>query len=139
MAGAVRGAAKARVKPPKVLAVTVLTSLSDAELAIIGHEASAPRVTHRLAELAIDSGVDGLVCSAQRAAEIRARFGPQPFLCTPGIRTPGDSRGDQVSHATPAEAIRAGADLLVVGRPIYAAADPVQAAGALCAAVAGAV
>ena len=134
-AGAEKGAAKKGVPVPQVLAVTVLTSLSAGDLEAIGHALSPRELTLRLARLALDCGVAGLVCSAQEVGDLRSTLGPKPFLCTPGIRMPDGARGDQERVATPQEALRSGADLLVVGRPIYAAEDPVEAARKLAAAV----
>jgi orotidine-5'-phosphate decarboxylase len=136
--GARQGAARRGIAPPRVLAVTVLTSLSDTDLEAMGHDASAVLLAQRLGRLALRNGVDGLVCSPQEVAALRSTFGSKPFLCTPGIRMAKDAPGDQSRVATPQEALRAGADLLVVGRPVYAAEDPVQAAKALWAALSGA-
>ena len=129
---AVRGAregAKAKGHAaPKVLAVTVLTSLSAEDVAAIGYSGAPDAAALRLARLAVDAGVDGLVCSPHEAAALRRTLGPAPFLCTPGIRPAGAAKGDQSRAETPAFAVRAGSDLLVVGRPIHTAADPVSAA-----------
>ncbi len=133
--GARQGAAKRGVAPPRVLAVTVLTSLSDADLEATGYQTSAAVLTQRLAGLALHCGIDGLVCSPQEVAALRSTFGAEAFLCVPGIRTERDARGDQSRVAAPQEAVRAGADLLVVGRPVYAAEDPVEAARTLFAAL----
>jgi orotidine-5'-phosphate decarboxylase len=135
-AGAEKGAAKKGVPVPQVLAVTVLTSLSSGDLEAIGHEVSPRELTLRLARLALDCGVAGLVCSPQEVGDLRTVLGPKPFLCTPGIRMPESARGDQERVATPQEAVRSGADLLVVGRPIHAAEDPVEAARQLFATIA---
>ncbi len=129
--GAREGAAKAGKGAPKVLAVTVLTSLSAQDVAATGHSEGPAALAARLAGLAQASGVDGLVCSAQEVAALRAVVGGKLFLCTPGIRPQGAAVGDQSRVETPAAAIRAGADLLVVGRPLHAAEDPVAAAQAL--------
>jgi orotidine-5'-phosphate decarboxylase len=92
----------------------------------------------RLAEVAVRSGVGGLVCSPREVPVLRARY-PALFLCTPGIRPAGAAAGDQARTETPAAAIRSGASLLVVGRPLHGAPDPVAAARALEAEVAGAL
>jgi orotidine-5'-phosphate decarboxylase len=84
-----------------------------------------------LGALAVRSGVDGLVCSAKEASVLRAAHGPKVFLCTPGIRPADGKADDQARVETPTAAIRAGSDLLVVGRPLYTAKDPVGAAARL--------
>lgn len=129
--GVREGAARKGLSAPRLLAVTVLTSLSDAELADIGYREGAQGAVPRLADLCARAGVDGLVCSPREAEALRARLGPQVFLCTPGIRPAGSAAGDQARAETPTFAARAGANLLVVGRPIYAAPDPVAAARAI--------
>jgi orotidine-5'-phosphate decarboxylase len=111
-----------------VLAVTVLTSLDDADLASVGFALPAAEAVDRLAGLAVDAGIGGIVCSAREAAVVRARVGKGVVLVTPGVRLPEDSVGDQKRVMTPFEAFRAGADYIVVGRPITKAADPVAAA-----------
>jgi orotidine-5'-phosphate decarboxylase len=110
---------------PALLAVTVLTSLSDAQLAEAwGHQgASAAREAPRLAALAAGAGIDGVVASVHEVAAIRATAAGLRVL-TPGIRLPGDSAGDQARVATPADAVRVGADYLVLGRTVTAASDP---------------
>lgn len=114
-----------------LLAVTVLTSLDDADLAELGvGEASGAHAT-RLATLARDSGIGGLVCSVKEVAGLRQLMGPSAVLVTPGIRPSAGQRDDQKRTGTPASAIRAGASLLVVGRPIRDAADPPAAARAI--------
>ncbi|MEW6431855.1 MAG: orotidine-5'-phosphate decarboxylase [Myxococcota bacterium] len=129
--GAKDGAAKAGHAPPVILAVTVLTSMDDAALAEVGVPVAADAQAARLAALAKASGAGGLVCSAREVAKVRAAVGPAFVLCTPGIRPAGAATGDQARVETPAAAIAAGADLLVVGRPIYAAASPRDAAKAI--------
>ena len=129
--GAQAGAAKAGHAPPAILAVTVLTSMDDAGLAEIGVAAAADAQATRLAALAKAAGVGGLVCSAREVAKVRALVGPGLVLCTPGIRPAGAAAGDQARVETPGAAVKAGSDLLVVGRPIYEAADPVAAARAI--------
>jgi orotidine-5'-phosphate decarboxylase len=110
---------------PALLAVTVLTSLSDAQLAEAwGREdASAAREAPRLAALAAEAGIDGVVASVHEVAAIRAAA-PGLRVLTPGIRLPGDAAGDQARVATPADAVRVGADYLVLGRTVTAASDP---------------
>lgn len=129
---AVAGAAKAQ-RPPAVLAVTVLTSLDDGALAELGIPGGASGRVAAWAALAQRCGCAGVVCSPQEAAGLRSALGPGFLLVTPGVRPSGENRGDQRRVATPGEAIAAGADLLVVGRPITAAADPVAAAEAIVA------
>ncbi|MBX7115264.1 MAG: orotidine-5'-phosphate decarboxylase [Myxococcaceae bacterium] len=136
--GAQAGAAKAKVAPPCVLAVTVLTSLDGAALHSVGVNDSAQVQAERLARLASEAGAGGLVCSAHEVSALRAAVGPHCVVCTPGIRPAGEQQGDQARVATPAGAIKAGADLLVIGRPVYAAADPVLAAERIYAEVASA-
>ncbi len=113
---------------PKLLAVTVLTSLDAADLAATGVGRSPAEQVVALADLALSAGADGIVCSPQEAAAMRARFGAGPLLVTPGIRLPSDAVGDQKRVATPAGAVRDGATHLVVGRPILEAEDPAAAA-----------
>ncbi|MEK6778784.1 MAG: orotidine-5'-phosphate decarboxylase, partial [Candidatus Deferrimicrobiota bacterium] len=108
-----------------ILAVTVLTSLDDADLSSIGFSLRTADAVERLADLAVASGIGGIVCSAKEVAAIRRRVGKNVILVTPGVRLPEDSMGDQKRVVTPSEAIRAGADYIVVGRPITKAADPV--------------
>ena len=117
----------------QVVAVTVLTSLSDADLGRIGLAGPASEAVLRLADLAVAAGARGLVCSPREVAAVRAAVGPQITLITPGVRPAGSEAHDQARTATPEEALRAGADLLVVGRPVTGAADPGAAAAALAA------
>jgi orotidine-5'-phosphate decarboxylase len=114
-----------------LLAVTVLTSLGQDALAGIGLDGSPADAVSRLARLAVDAGVPGLVCSPAECARLRSELGPLPHLVVPGIRPRGSDRGDQERAATPTVAIRDGASILVVGRPIRSAADPVAAARAV--------
>ena len=130
-AGAEEGARSGGPAAPRVLAVTVLTSLSSGDLEATGHGGSVASLTERLAQLSVECGLAGVVCSPQEVAQLRSRLGPAAFLCTPGIRSRAAERGDQQRVATAEQAVRSGADLLVVGRPVYAAADPVEAAGVL--------
>jgi len=117
----------------RVLAVTVLTSYDDADLAAAGYDFTVPELVAERAEQARDVGIDGLVCSAAEAEMLRPMLGLGMVLVTPGIR-PGDSdKGDQKRVMTPSAAIEAGADYLVVGRPVIAAPDPQAAAQAIIA------
>lgn len=117
-----------------ILAVTLLTSLDDASLDEIGLAGPAEKAVLRLAELAVETGVEGLVCSPHEVATLRTRFGPRadggPLLVVPGIRS-GGGADDQRRTMGAAEAHAAGADVLVVGRPISEAADPAAAAAAM--------
>jgi orotidine-5'-phosphate decarboxylase len=119
--------------PLKILAVTVLTSYDDIDLAAAGYHGNVAALVQRRAGQARDIGVDGLVCSAVEAASLRPIVGPHMLLVTPGIRPAGSAGGDQKRIMTPAAAIAAGADYLVVGRPILQAADPKAAAEAIVA------
>ena len=116
----------------QILAVTVLTSYDDADLAAAGYDMTVPELVSARAAQAHDIGVDGLVCSAAEAVPLRRQV-PDMLLVTPGIRPAGAETGDQKRIMTPAEAIIAGVDYLVVGRPILQAADPKAAAAAIVA------
>src|SRR6266702_469758 len=139
-----RAAAQAATGPdaPRLLAVTVLTSMDAAELAAVGvsgqptdRELVEAQVL-RLARLARTTGIDGLVCSAVEVAAVREVMGPSALLVVPGIRPAGADIGDQSRVATPAGAIASGASMLVVGRPITQAADPAKAAAGILAEIA---
>lgn len=112
---------------PWLIGVTVLTSLTDPELAEIGWQGSSEEAVGRLSSLARESGLDGVVCSAQEAAGIRASAGAGFQLVTPGIRPAFAAQGDQKRIMSPSEAVAAGSDYLVIGRPITAAKDPMAA------------
>ena len=137
MTGAADGAAKAGHPVPVVLAVTVLTSMNDDGLASIGVGSNAAMQVERLALLAKASGATGLVCSAREVSDVRRTVGAGMVLCTPGIRPVGAAANDQARVETPSAAIRAGSDLLVIGRPISGAADPVEAARLIVAEISG--
>jgi len=117
--------------PPLLIAVTVLTSLNDADLRETGHADGATAQALRLATLARDCGLDGVVCSAVEAPALRQALPREFKLVTPGIRPAGASVDDQARLVTPEAAIANGADYLVVGRPITRAADPVAALAAI--------
>ncbi len=117
----------------RILAVTVLTSYDDADLAAAGYDMSVGELAAARAMQARDTGIDGLVCSPEEAANLRGIVGPGMVLVTPGIRPAGSAMGDQKRIMTPARAIEAGADYLVVGRPIMEAKDPKAAANAIVA------
>jgi orotidine-5'-phosphate decarboxylase len=121
---------RAHGSPTRLLAVTVLTSLDAAALPTIGVPATPLDQVLRLGRLAMDGGAHGLVCSAHEVTALRTALGPGPLLVVPGIRPAGAALGDQARTMTPAAAIEAGADYIVVGRPITAAADPAAAAAA---------
>jgi len=125
--------AHAAKEPLTLLAVTVLTSLDDSDLAAQGIASSSGDHVLRLASLAWNAGVRGFVTSAREARAMRDALGDEALLVTPGIRPAGADAGDQKRVATPARAIAEGADLLVVGRPIRDAADPLAAARAVVA------
>ena len=117
----------------RLLAVTVLTSYDDADLAAAGYELNVKELAAARAEQARDIGIDGLVCSAEEVATLRNVVGRGMVLVTPGIRPAGTASGDQRRIMTTARAMEAGADYLVVGRPILEAGDPKAAADAIVA------
>ena len=122
----------------RILAVTVLTSYDDADLAAAGYDFTVSELVAERAAQARDIGVDGIVCAAEEAAKLRSLIRASMVLVTPGIRPPGSAAGDQKRVMTPAAAIRAGADYLVVGRPIVNAEDPKAVAEAIVADIAAA-
>ena len=115
----------------KVIAVTVMTSLSDADLRAIGYAQAASALVERRVRQAIDCGCDGVVASPLEAARVREIAGPDFLVVTPGVRPAGAALGDQQRVATPAAALKAGASYLVVARPVLEAADPRAAAEAI--------
>jgi orotidine-5'-phosphate decarboxylase len=132
-AAMMQAAAEAASAPgsPRLLAVTVLTSMDARELTNIGLTTSPAEQVLRLARLALASGINGMVCSAEEVATLRKETGPNTLLVIPGIRPIGSAIEDQRRIATPAEAIAHGASMLVVGRPITRAYDPAEAAQAI--------
>ena len=128
MMRAAADAARTVERPAKIIAVTVLTSLEDRDLPDIGVSDTALSQAVRLAKLSKDSGLDGVVCSPHEIAAVRAACGSKFLIVTPGVRPAGGELGDQKRVMTPSQAVEAGADILVIGRPITAAADPVEAA-----------
>jgi orotidine-5'-phosphate decarboxylase len=131
MLAAARKAITGLSNPPELLAVTVLTSMDAAQLEATGvSDAPASQVV-RLAQLGMDAGLRGFVCSPQEVAALRSLTGPRGLLVVPGIRPSGSAVGDQKRIAAPGDALRAGASFLVVGRPITQAADPAHAASAI--------
>jgi orotidine-5'-phosphate decarboxylase len=131
-ADVVRAAVEA-VPGTMVAAVTVLTSLSDEDLGRIGLSGPVSDAVRRLAVLSVEAGAQGLVCSPCEVAAVRAEVGDGVTLITPGVRPAGSGADDQARVATPEEALLAGADLLVIGRPITRAPDPGAAAAAIAA------
>lgn len=120
---------------PIILAVTVLTSLDQADLNAIGVSATPAEQVLRLGRLAVESGADGLVCSPLEVTMLRQALGPEVALVVPGIRPAGADVGDQARVMTPPQAVEAGASFIVVGRPITGAADPSAAAAAIAASI----
>jgi orotidine-5'-phosphate decarboxylase len=118
-------------KPPLLIAVTVLTSLDDKDLADIGCPGKTIERVERLAELSAKAGLDGIVCSPREATALRRTLGQQFLLVTPGVRPAQDASGDQKRIMSPSQAIAAGADHLVIGRPITAAVNPMAALSAI--------
>jgi len=131
----VRAAVRGAGPRVRVLGVTVLTSLDEAALASVGLAGPAEAAVVRLARLAVAAGAGGIVCSPHEVAAVRAAVGAGPLLVVPGVRPPGAARGDQARVATPAEAVRAGADVVVIGRPLREGGDPAAAARAIAAAL----
>jgi len=124
----ISAARSALPRETKLLAVTLLTSLGDDDIAAMGFPADA---VLRLARLALEAGAEGIVCSPHEVGLLRRELGARPLLVVPGIRLAGMAKGDQRRTGTPREAIRAGADILVVGRPLRDAPDPAAAADAI--------
>jgi orotidine-5'-phosphate decarboxylase len=122
-----------------IVAVTVLTSLDAGDLSAVGFAERPVTLALRLGELAYGAGVRAFVCSPAEVGALRRSLGPEALLITPGVRPRGSAAGDQKRVATPADAIAAGADMLVVGRPIRDAAEPRAAAEAIAASIAGAL
>jgi len=131
MLAAARDALHGLADPPELLAVTMLTSIDQAQTSAIGLPRSPAEQVSLLARMALDAGIHGFVCSPQEVATLRALTGPSGILAVPGIRPADAALGDQKRIATPAEALRQGASYLVVGRPITHAPDPAQAAAAI--------
>jgi orotidine-5'-phosphate decarboxylase len=136
----VEGAAQAGVEPPQVIAITVLTSLSARELAFdLKIPLELPEYALQMALLAQESGLGGAVCSPQEAAQLRQICGDDFLLVCPGVRPKGAMLGDQQRAMTPAEAIAAGANHLVIGRPITTAPNPAAAFKSICQEIAAVV
>lgn len=131
MLRAAREACARAPRAPLLIGVTLLTSHAAAELGEIGLAGDVPTQVERLAGLARDAGLDGVVCAPTEAAALRSRYGKDFLLVTPGIRPSGTVPHDQRRTATPAEALQSGADYLVIGRPITRAPDPTAALDAI--------
>jgi orotidine-5'-phosphate decarboxylase len=131
MLAAARSALEGLSEPPQLLAVTVLTSMDEAQLRAAGVERAPAEQVGLLAKMGLEAGIRGFVCSPQEVAALRALTSPEGVLVVPGIRPAGAESGDQRRIATPAEALRAGASYLVVGRPITQAPNPAEAAAAI--------
>lgn len=131
MMEAARTALSAQRRPPVLLAVTILTSLDEQDISEIGLAGTVAQNVIQLASLAQQAGMDGVVCSPRELAGVRQSSGAQFCLVTPGIRPRDSATDDQKRTMTPIEALREGADYLVIGRPITAAADPAQALRAI--------
>jgi orotidine-5'-phosphate decarboxylase len=119
------------IESPLLLGVTILTSLDDSDLEEMGFRSRVQDTVLRLADLAVRAGLDGIVCSAQEASLIKAKYGDRLIVVTPGIRPAGQEPGDQKRVVTPAEAMKVGIDYIVVGRPITEAQDRLAAARAI--------
>ena len=133
MKAAVAAKQAGRGKPMKLLGVTVLTSLDERDLEATGQKGPVAEQVKRLALLAKESGLDGIVCSPQEVAELRQALGPEFLLVVPGIRIGSLSHGDQKRVMGPKDAIAAGADYLVIGRPITGSPSPAAAARSMLA------
>jgi orotidine-5'-phosphate decarboxylase len=131
MLSAARAALDGLADPPQLLAVTVLTSMDQAQANAIGLDRSPAEQVELLARMGLEAGIRGFVCSPREVGSLRALTGPEGVLVTPGIRPAGSEIADQKRIATPAEALRQGASYLVVGRPITQAPDPAEAAEAI--------
>jgi len=122
---------------PKILAVTMLTCLRDEDMPALGISGGVADQVTRLGELAHGAGADGVICAPHEATVMREAFGPDFILVTPGVRPAGSESGDQKRVMTPGEALAAGADYLVIGRPITGSDDPVAALRSMAASIAG--
>jgi orotidine-5'-phosphate decarboxylase len=136
MIEAAKAAASSAPNPPLILAVTVLTSLDAASVKAIGMDRSPADQVRLLAAMAVQAGADGLVCSPHEVASLREMLGPSVKLVVPGIRPSGSPAGDQARVMTPGDAVAAGADWIVVGRPITASKDPAASAARIAAEIA---
>ena len=139
MLTAARQALEGHANPPQLLAVTVLTSMDQTQLAAVGIDRSAAPQVELLAQTGIRAGINGFVCSPEEVGRLRALTGPEGVLVVPGVRPAGADAGDQKRIATPADALRRGASYLVVGRPVTQAQDPAAAAATILAEMAKAL
>jgi len=137
MMEAARAALSRRRAPPKLVAVTLLTSMGVTDMEEIGLAGGPQEAVLRLARMTQACGLDGVVCSAQETAALRRQLGGEFCLVTPGIRPAGAPQDDQERVATPRQAIAGGADYIVIGRPITRASDPLAALRAICSEIAG--
>lgn len=133
MLAAAKSALEGSANPPELLAVTVLTSMDQAQCSAVGINSEPREQVELLARMGITAGLRGFVCSPQEVSAVRALTGPQGVLVIPGIRPTGATAGDQKRIATPADALASGASYLVVGRPVTQAVDPACAAEAIVA------
>jgi orotidine-5'-phosphate decarboxylase len=133
MLAAAQAALDGLTDPPQLLAVTVLTSMDQSQVTAVGVDRTPAAQVELLARMGLSAGINGFVCSPQEVGTLRALAGPEAVLVIPGIRPAGGEVGDQKRVATPADALRQGANYLVVGRPITQAADPAAAAKAILA------
>jgi orotidine-5'-phosphate decarboxylase len=131
MLAAAKSALEGVANPPELLAVTVLTSMDQAQVSAVGLDRSPAEQVAVLARMGLEAGIRGFVCSPREVAALRALTGPEGLLVVPGIRPAGATIGDQKRIATPADALRQGASFLVVGRPITQAPSPAEAAAAI--------
>jgi orotidine-5'-phosphate decarboxylase len=131
MLAAARAALEGVENPPELLAVTMLTSMDQAQMSSTGLERSPAEQVELLARMGLEAGIRGFVCSPQEVQSLRSLTGPEGVLVVPGIRPAGAETGDQKRIATPGEALLGGASYLVVGRPITQAPDPAEAAAAI--------
>jgi orotidine-5'-phosphate decarboxylase len=139
MLAAAQTALEGLADAPQLLAVTVLTSMDQSQVAAVGVERTPAAQVELLARMGLGAGINGFVCSPQEVAALRALAGPEAVLVIPGIRPAGGEAGDQKRVATPADALRHGASYLVVGRPITQAPDPATAAAGILAEMAAAL
>jgi len=137
MLEAARAALSRLRTPPKLVAVTLLTSMGVTDMEEIGLAGGPQEAVLRLARLTQACGLDGVVCSAQETGALRRQLGGEFCLVTPGIRPAGSAQDDQERVATPRQAIAGGADYIVIGRPITRASDPLAALRAICSEIAG--
>ena len=132
MMQAAREAIDKFAKPPRLIAVTILTSMGEQDITEVGLSGSPEKNVLSLAQLAKSSGLDGVVCSPKEVAQLRTQLHDDFLLVTPGVRPHGSSQDDQKRTMTPKQALQSGASYLVIGRPITKADDPLQALKVIC-------